>query len=812
MYGCSSIKIVTIPNGITEIGEAAFASCTGLTTVSLPSSLATIRESAFWGCTSLTSISFPNALVTIGEGAFYGCTGITEIVCPSTLRTIGWGAFEACSNLSKVTLNNGLETISGRAFSGTGITSITIPKTIKNLYGSTYYTSASCFYEAEHLKTVVFEYGILSIPYRALFGCSSVINIVLPSSVEEIGQYAFYGCSSITDITIDETVTRIDENAFDDCTSLTTFHVVKNSFAHQYAINKGYNVEFIDCTHTKTEIDEDYPATCTESGYQTTICSFCRETIERKTIDPLGHEWTIISVIREATCTYEGYAKVICSRCGLVTENATEKAPHNYVLKSEREATCTRQGIMIYECSVCHEQKEERTEPIGHIDVNNDKLCDVCGTLALGESDVGGQCGDTAYWIFIEPTSTLRIFGTGDLWDYVEPSDGQVHLSGPGAPWNSIEATAYGKAISKVVFDTGITGVGNGIFIGSSVSQIIFSETITKIGYMAFYNCKGLTEVVFPDSVAQIEERAFWSCENLSAITFGNNLKTIGKDAFGLCRALTILNLPSCVEEIGDGAFAYCYLLTSVTLSNSLLSIGKEAFKGCSALQAVQIPAHVYEIGRGAFWNCNAISGFVVDVNNGFYSSDDRGALYNKDKTSLIQYPHGAAYIYNFDVPDTVRTIEERAFEAVNIGCVTMTHVTAIQNKAFVESPLSTLKLSNRIRSIGTDAFHYAWLHTVYFDGTQEQWATVSIAEGNDELQNADFHFTGNGSINYTPGDINGDGVLNNKDLNRLMKFLAGDDVEVVEEALDLNGDGNVNNKDLNRLMKYLAGEDVEIY
>ena len=64
----------------------------------------------------------------------------------------------------------------------------------------------------------------------------------------------------------------------------------------------------------------------------------------------------------------------------------------------------------------------------------------------------------------------------------------------------------------------------------------------------------------------------------------------------------------------------------------------------------------------------------------------------------------------------------------------------------------------------------------------------------------------------HTPGDINGDGVLNNKDLNRLMKYLAGDDVEVVEAALDLNGDGNVNNKDLNRLMKYLAGEDVEIF
>ncbi len=44
------------------------------------------------------------------------------------------------------------------------------------------------------------------------------------------------------------------------------------------------------------------------------------------------------------------------------------------------------------------------------------------------------------------------------------------------------------------------------------------------------------------------------------------------------------------------------------------------------------------------------------------------------------------------------------------------------------------------------------------------------------------------------------------------MKKLAGEDVDCVEAALDVNGDGVVNNKDLNRLMKKLAGEDVQIF
>ena len=66
--------------------------------------------------------------------------------------------------------------------------------------------------------------------------------------------------------------------------------------------------------------------------------------------------------------------------------------------------------------------------------------------------------------------------------------------------------------------------------------------------------------------------------------------------------------------------------------------------------------------------------------------------------------------------------------------------------------------------------------------------------------------------IDYTPGDINGDGIVNTKDTTRLMRYLAGWGVEVNEAALDVNGDGVVNTKDTTRLMRYLAGWDVEIH
>jgi len=64
----------------------------------------------------------------------------------------------------------------------------------------------------------------------------------------------------------------------------------------------------------------------------------------------------------------------------------------------------------------------------------------------------------------------------------------------------------------------------------------------------------------------------------------------------------------------------------------------------------------------------------------------------------------------------------------------------------------------------------------------------------------------------YQTGDVNGDGLVNNRDAARLLQYLAGWDVEVVEEALDINGDDFVNNRDAARLLQYLAGWDVEIH
>ena len=67
--------------------------------------------------------------------------------------------------------------------------------------------------------------------------------------------------------------------------------------------------------------------------------------------------------------------------------------------------------------------------------------------------------------------------------------------------------------------------------------------------------------------------------------------------------------------------------------------------------------------------------------------------------------------------------------------------------------------------------------------------------------------------IDYIPGDINGDGIVNMKDATQLVNYLNdGEAYEVIKRALDVNGDGIVSIKVVTRLVEYLNDNTVEIH
>ena len=65
--------------------------------------------------------------------------------------------------------------------------------------------------------------------------------------------------------------------------------------------------------------------------------------------------------------------------------------------------------------------------------------------------------------------------------------------------------------------------------------------------------------------------------------------------------------------------------------------------------------------------------------------------------------------------------------------------------------------------------------------------------------------------VSRVPGDVTGDGKVGTVDVLRLLKYVNGQDVSIVEGSGDVTGDGKVGTADVLRLLKFVNGQDVEI-
>ena len=172
--------------------------------------------------------------------------------------------------------------------------------------------------------------------------------------------------------------------------------------------------------------------------------------------------------------------------------------------------------------------------------------------------------------------------------------------------------------------------------------------------------------------------------------------------------SVTEADIPSEVEghivkRIRQEAFANCPELTSVSLPDSLTFIADWAFENCTALTSITIPAAV-ELDRNPFTGCDNLKEIKVAADNPNYVVEN-GAIFSKDKISLISYP-SASGAYN--VPDGVEEIGDSAFEqCTGITSVTLPDsLTSIGYYAFAECRnLTSVTLPDSLTSIGDCAF-----------------------------------------------------------------------------------------------------------
>ena len=112
--------------------------------------------------------------------------------------------------------------------------------------------------------------------------------------------------------------------------------------------------------------------------------------------------------------------------------------------------------------------------------------------------------------------------------------------------------------------------------------------------------------------------------------------------------------------EYGLGA-----TILSVIIEEGITTIGDYAFSQSYKLKNATIPASVSTIENYAFHRCRSLTKIIVSPSNKEFSSDEQGALYNKDKTILIRAPMTKE---NFYIPDGVVTISRGCFSSQNLS------------------------------------------------------------------------------------------------------------------------------------------------
>ena len=251
----SALSIPKTLDGYTVvgIGNSVFQNNKQLRVVVVPDSVTEIGYQAFYNCTNLSQVTLSKNVKTMGTRAFGNCTSLTAIEIPKSLTDSG-GPFEDCSNLRNVTFEKGVTEITNRLFCHcNGIEEVTIPDTVTVIEDYAFYNCSKlsrveipnsvteigswAFQNCAKLTEVNIPDSVTEIEYQAFYGCTNLPKISIPNSVTSLGTRAFAYCTNLRDVSLSEKLTSIGTEMFRDCglTAITIPPLVTeiNSYAFQ---------------------------------------------------------------------------------------------------------------------------------------------------------------------------------------------------------------------------------------------------------------------------------------------------------------------------------------------------------------------------------------------------------------------------------------------------------------------------------------------------------------------------------------------------------------------------------------------------
>ena len=638
---------VTIPDGVTIVGDSAFNENTSLTAVVLPDSVVTIGANAFQSCTGLTKAELSSKLEKIANYAFDYCKALKEIQIPETVTEIGSSAFWYCAGLTELTLPEGLQTIGESAFACcSGLTRLAIPDGVQSVGINAFYSTNAqlcCSMgsrAAEALSRVGYDFCTETWKLRYTFDSDKQVNglraerylgsdaaVTLPEGTTLIGGSAFKDCAFITSVTLPEKLLSIGNYAFSGCTGLTEI-VIPDS------VTTIGSYAFSGCTGLTRVV---LPAGLTA------IPDWCFNNCEK--LPGIAIPETVTSI---GSCAFR-----YCSALTAIT------LP---------QGLQTLGGNAFLYC-----------ENLPYVDVP-DTLESADYIIASDTTQLRCSIGSSAAYALSKKNNSFYNNGYRLCYTYAD-RDGSV---------TGLALSKYEGTDAETRVPDGVTELWGFCFYENSVvTSVVLPESVVKIGGASFCDCKNLSSVTLPQGIVEIGGSAFAECPKLTVIDIPDGLQKaawLAEDdvrlrcSFGSSAAFALskggnnfcagdfqmrylfddegnrnglrlnkylgtdaeVTVPEEVTETGS-AFKDCKTVTKVVLPAGLTKLESDIFSGCTALKEIAIPEGVTSIGSGAFRDCEALTELALPQG------------LKKIESYVFIGCTGLSYI---DIPDGVETID----------------------------------------------------------------------------------------------------------------------------------------------------------
>ena len=421
------------------------------------------------------------------------------------------------------------------------------------------------------LRTVVIPDSVESIGNQAFSGCANLSSVQLPENEKfvTLSSRLFYECKKLKRVKIPNSIISIKDNVFNNCESLEDVNLPNKLNSISYQV-------FMNVPITKITIPKSLE---TASGYYNGA-NICGAFYNCSTLKEVNFEERVTKIPSRLFAGCNGIEKIVVPN---TVTNVEERAFEDCINLEKIEIPDSVINIGDYVFKDC------------------EKLDNI-----------------------IIPDTVTKI--------------GQGTYSG-------CTSLTTAKLPNKIV------NIPEGMFQDcTSLITIDLPTTITAIKQNAFKNT-GLTELTLPENITTIENASFDNCTNLATVNFNNNLKTIGNYAFRNNDALSEIMIPNNVATIGNYAFQDSDALTTVKISDSVTTIGQYIFEHCDALKDVKLGSGLTKIPLYAFNLCPELQKIVLPYR---ITTVDANAFTNCTKLTEVIIPRGTTTISAsaFSYPD----------------------------------------------------------------------------------------------------------------------------------------------------------------